>query len=289
MTTFETALQQSTLEIKRYTADFTNDLPTGGTVASGTTTHTPPSGGASTPTISVSSPYVYATLPAQAVLGLHYLDILATFSDGQKAEQRIPIEVVYPSPTARVGMADLISELRMMADCGADDYTIAGVPFWTDAQLQKILDNHRTELKWEEMTAQEEGDGTYLDYSIGYGNLEQTTGGTAIFIVQDLNGAAVSSSSYSVDYARGVVTFNADTTGTAYYVTGRYYDMQGAAAEVWRKKQGHYASAVDFSTKVHNIRRSQLWEHAKERAEHYESLSSGGFGTMQVIRSDMDE
>jgi hypothetical protein len=289
MSTFENSLSQSTNEIKTYTIDFTNDLPSGGTVTAGTATHIPPSGSVSSVSCSATSPYLYATLGVQAVTGVHYLDILATFSNGDKSAVRVPVNVVYPAATARSGMAELITELRGMCDAGADDYSIAGFPYWSDAQLQRILDNHRTDLKWVEMEAQEEADLTYVDYVIYSGNLEQTTGGTAIFIVQDVHGAAVTSPTYTVDYLRGVVTFDSDTTGTPYWVTARSYDLQGAAAEVWRRKQSHYAAAVDFSTKVHNIRRSQLYEHAKERAEYFEARGEGGFGTVSIMRSDTDD
>lgn len=289
MATFADSLQQATNEIKTYTIDFTNDLPTGGTISAGTVTHTPPSGSASTPTVSVTSPYVYATLGIQSVPGVHYLDILATFSDSDKSAVRVPINVVYPAVTARSGMADIISDLRGICDASIGDYEISGVPFWTDAQLQRILDKHRTELKWVEMEAQEEASGAYLEYSIGYGNLEATTGGTAIFIVQDINGATIASSEYSVDYLRGVVTFTSDTSGTAYYVTGRFFDIEGAAAEVWQMKLGHYSGAVDFTTKGHTINRSQLYDHAKEMVAKYEAKGSGGFGTMSVFRSDTDD
>lgn len=59
MALFATNQTQATGEIRTYTIDYTDDLPTGGTVSSGTATHTPPSGSASTVTVSVSSPYVY--------------------------------------------------------------------------------------------------------------------------------------------------------------------------------------------------------------------------------------
>jgi hypothetical protein len=289
MATLESPQLQATSEIKTYTVDFTDELPSGGTVTAGTATHIPPSGAVSTVTVTVSNPYLYATLPAQSVVGSHYLDILATFNDGQKSAVRLPINVVYPSTPARSGMVDLLSDLRAMTDTGPDEYSVAGVPYWSDAQLQRILDRHRTELKWVEMEAQEEGDGSFLEYVIGAGNIEQTTGGTAIFFVQDVNGSTISSSLYTVDYVRGVVTFASDTAGTSYFATGRSYDLNGASAEVWRMKQSHYAGAVDFSTKVHNISRSQLFEHAKEMCEYFSALGNAGFGTMDVMRSDTDE
>lgn len=290
MATYSQAQNQSTLEAYTYTVDFTNDLPTAGTVTAGTAVHTPPSGAASAITTSVTSPYVYVSVPAQTVTGIHWVDVLATINNDitNTASVRIPIQIVYPSPVARTGMADLITELREMTDSGVNDYTIAGVPYWTDAQLQNALDNHRTDVKWLEMTAQEEADLSYYDYSIGYGNFEQTTGGTAIFIVQDLNGATVTAS-YAVDYRRGVVTFASDTDGASYYVTGRSYDLNAAAAEVWRKKQSHYHTAVNFSTDNHRIDRNQLYEHAKEMVQYFELQSTGAISSMAFFRGDTDD
>lgn len=190
---------------------------------------------------------------------------------------------------ARDGMTSIISDLRSMTETGVDDYRVNNISYWSNDQLQRILDNNRTDLKWSAMTAYEEGDGSYYDYSIGYGNLETTTGGTAIFIVQDLNGANVSSASYSVDYMRGVVTFTTDTTGTDYWVTGRSYDLNGAAAEVWERKLSHYSRAVDFSTDGHNISRDQLYQHAKEMAQRFTVKSSGGFTSIEMARSDTDD
>jgi hypothetical protein len=224
---------------------------------------------------------------------VHYVDVLATFSNSDKSPVRIEVNVVYPTATARSGMGDLISELRSMANAGASDYTVAGVPYWTDAQLQRILDNHRVDLRWNEMetmpgTPDGSGDLDYLEYSIGYGNLEQTTGGTAIFMVQDINGNAVDASEYSVDYQRGVVTFNADTEGFTYWVTARSYDLEGAAGDVWKRKQGHYHTAINFSSDNNSMSREALYQHAKEMADFYSSLGEEGMTTVDVMRSDTD-
>jgi hypothetical protein len=289
MATFESGQNNSTNEIKTFTVDYTDDLPTGGTVTAGTATHIPPSGSISNVSVSVSSPYLYATLPAQTVKGLHYIDVLGTFNNNDISSVRIPVYIGYPDVLARTGMVDLISELRELTDSNVDDYTIAGVPYWSDKQLEKILDNNRTDLKWVETEAQAEGDGSYLDYAIGFGNLEQTTGGTAIFMVQDVDGASISSALYSVDYKRGVVTFATDTDNTTYWVTGRSYDLNGAAAEVWRRKLAHYHTAVNFKTDNTSIDRRQLYENAKEMCEYFEGLSSGGFATISVLRNDTDD
>ena len=292
MATYAQDVNQSTDEIHTYTIDYTNDLPSGGSVSSGTATHTPPSGSASSVSVSVSSPYVYATLPAQTVTGVHYVDVVATFSDSDTSAVRIPVNIVYPSATARVGMSANILEFRGMVDAAADAYTIAGVPYWTDAQLQDVLDLYRTDVVFEQLQSYPYrvagGSLSYTDYRSAYGFYEQTTGGTSIFYVQDSTGSAIGSANYTPDYRRGVVLFSADQAGTVYYLTGRSYDLNAAAADVWRKKAAHFAStAFNFSTDNHRIDRSQLHRHALEMAEYWEGKSGDSVQMVDMSRSDI--
>jgi hypothetical protein len=84
---------QGSTEIKVYPCDFTGELLTGVTVASATATHTPPSGAATSPTVTVSSPYVYVTAGTLTALGVHYVSVLATLTNGEKAEIVMVISV----------------------------------------------------------------------------------------------------------------------------------------------------------------------------------------------------
>ena len=86
---------QSTSEVRTYYLDFTDDLPTGVTVSSATSTHTPPSGAAVTPTCSVSSPDVAVTVPALTVQGVHHVKVLATLSNSDVSEMLLIIPVRY--------------------------------------------------------------------------------------------------------------------------------------------------------------------------------------------------
>lgn len=293
MATYASQLQQSTTEVKTYTIDFTNDLPSGGSVTAGTATHTPPSGSAGTVTVSVTSPYVYATLPAQSVTGVHYIDVLATFSDSDKSAVRVPINVVYPTATARSGMTTLISELRGMTEAGPADYTIAGVPYWSDAQMQDILDIHRTDIIFEELTPYPYqiagGSISYQEYRSGYGYLEATTGGTSILYLQEGTGSTIGSANYTTDARRGVFVFSADQEGTAYYLTGRSYDLQASAADMWRRKAAHYApTSFNFSTDNHSVSKEQVYSHCIQMAEYFEGKGGQSIVEVQLIRGDME-
>lgn len=86
--------KQSKAEIRQWDFDFNPDLPTGVTVASATATHIPPSGVATTPVVgSIVGNVVPVKLGVLGVMGTHYLDVLATLSDGEKSNIRLKILV----------------------------------------------------------------------------------------------------------------------------------------------------------------------------------------------------
>lgn len=192
--------------------------------------------------------------------------------------------------TARSGMASLILELRGMTSAGTADYTVAGAAYWTDDQLQAILDKHRTEVVSDQLVHINEYQGGALSvtrYYSHFGNFEQTTGGTAIFVLQDGTHNAVASSEYAVDYTRGEITFDAPTGGLPYYLTGRSYDLNRAAADVWTQKAGQVAIA-SFSWSTDNMRvdKSGLRKEAVDMAQYYRGLA--GPTSIDLNRSDTD-
>jgi hypothetical protein len=193
--------------------------------------------------------------------------------------------------SARSGMANIILTLRGLCDASTADATIGTVAYWSDNQLQDILDMHRIDI-WREPLAIIEtyaGSGTiqYLDYQSEYTNWEETTGGSEIFIVEDSDGDFISSDDYSVDYPRGHITFDADTLGTVYYLTGRTYDLNAAASDVWTRKAGLYASSFSFSTDNHRIDKGALINNAMRMASFYASKSAPFVTT--IYRGDIDD
>ena len=120
-----------------------------------------------------------------------------------------------------------------------------------------------------------------MEYYIGAGNLE---GGTVYFSVENGVGVAYGTALYSVDYARGIITFAADNAGGAVSVTGRSYDLNAAAADLWRQKAASVAQAYDFSTDNHRMSRSQMMKQCLQMAEMYEGM--GGVTANKIERND---
>ena len=189
---------------------------------------------------------------------------------------------------ARATMADLITQMRGMSNAGTADYTVNGSAYWTDDQVQEVMERYRVDVnRIELMPVPKHVDGSeleYYDYHSGMQWLEQTDGGTAVFVVENAEGEDQGTALWSADYNRGVVTFAADQGGTAYFLTGRRYDLNRAAADMWRMKAAHYATAYDFSTDNHSMKRSQLISNAFQMADMYERNAPMNVVTM--YRSD---
>lgn len=193
---------------------------------------------------------------------------------------------------SRNTLAELRGILRGMTEAGTADWTLGTAVFWDNDQLDTILDRYREDEINELLTpfpiVGVGGTSLYYEYRMSEGNFEQTSGGTAIFWIQDSTYATVGTANYTVDYLRGVVTFANDTAGSTYYYNGRTYDLNGAAADIWRKKASHYHTAFNFSTDNHKVDREAIYKHCVQMAEMYESMGEESVTTMRVIRSDTD-
>lgn len=190
---------------------------------------------------------------------------------------------------SRSTLSAVIEDLRGMTDAGPADYNIGTAVYWDDNQLTAVLDRHRCDFHHEQLQSVTDwvGGGTvqYREYRSQHTNLEQTDGGTALFFVEDSTGANVGTAAWSADYKAGVITFTADTYGTAYFLTGRAYDLNAAAADVWRMKAANVAKYYDFSTDNHSLSRSQMHRQFLEQAQYYTNMAPAR--TISVVRGDL--
>ncbi len=194
--------------------------------------------------------------------------------------------------TARSGMAEIITQVRQLAAVGEDDYIIAYSTYWSDDQLQTVLDRVRVEI-WREPVQpipllNTGGTTEYKEYRLPWTWLEQTTGGSVIFTLTNASGALIGTANYTVDYQYGRVSFGATQAGSARYVTARSYDVYEAAARVWEQKAGHVAQKYDFSADGASFKASQERANYLAMAQQMRSQSnSGGLTTGRMQRDDV--
>lgn len=168
---------------------------------------------------------------------------------------------------ARSGMSNLLSRLRRMVDD-------SGSVVWTDDDhLQDVLDGHRVDVHEETLSVHPQamaGSTVYHVYDSAWGNFEEAASGTSAWRVYDSDGTAQSTATYTADYIRGRLHFTADQEGSARYLIGRSYDLDGAAADLWRERASLVHSYYDFDADGQKMSRSQWFEHCWRMAERYE-------------------
>lgn len=193
--------------------------------------------------------------------------------------------------TARNGMSNLITTLRGMTNAGTADYTVSSATFWSDDQLQTVLDRYATPIRDEPLRAipvMEDGSTVYYDYQSRARFYESTDGGTAVFVIKDINGTAQGTADWSADYERGLITFVSDTKGSAFYLTGRSYDVYAAAADVWYQKAAHASEMIDFSTDGHSIKRAHIATMCMKMAQRYEGMATTAIANpVEMCRGDL--
>lgn len=190
---------------------------------------------------------------------------------------------------ARTGMQTLIDTVRGYANAAPDEWEVTSdssiVTYWDDEEIQRVLDRHKVEYIHALMDAQptyESGTPVYKQYLLNATNIES---GTAVFKIEDVDGTV---SGYTMDYARGVATFATDQAGKVYWWSGFAYDLDAAAADIWRMKASHVAGLVDFSTDGHSVKRSQQAQQYLTMAGYYQQRSaSEGIMTAKIVRDDL--
>ena len=190
---------------------------------------------------------------------------------------------------ARAGMGSVISDLRLMTDAGTAEHSVDGVTYYDDDQIQRILDEYRRDIYREPMQMAEDwqaGSAQYRNYYWSQGAVEQTTGGTAIWYITDGQGSVIGSANYSVDYDAQQVVFSANTLGSVRYLTYRSYDLNRAAARVWKDKAAHVADRFDVKTDNHDLKRSQLGMKYMQNAQAY--LKAAQPFNVRMVREDLN-
>lgn len=198
--------------------------------------------------------------------------------------------------TARAGMANLITRLRGMTAAGTAEYTIADTPWFSDAQLQDVLDGGATLLEWQPLDWKPDtipGDVEYHRAYIYVRDLEEATSGTTNWIVRDSTGLEVGTAQYTINYVTGEIRFPADTGGTALYLTGRSCDIYAAAADVWQQRCALMAlNAYDVQSDAQRFSRSQAMANAvrmeaQMRQRAGQNIHRGALQMGRMVRTDL--
>jgi hypothetical protein len=175
-------------------------------------------------------------------------------------------------------MALIIAQLRTMTDAEESEVTVNDVAYWTDVQLQEILDHSSTDVLDVDLTSvpfRESGTITYKRYYIPDTVPSQWLERDAALEVVDVLGNLISSSNYTYYPGRRLIEFTADTGGTSYRLRGLMFNMNAAASEVWKQKAAHRAELVEWKAGPHAVREDDMYQHCLQMAQFYSTKASG--------------
>ncbi len=170
--------------------------------------------------------------------------------------------------TYRATCADLVARLRRYAG------DTSSPQFFTDDDLQDILDRHRIAWRqWEltpERTMTQGGIYNFTDYfARGEGGTWQIGDWEQGYVLQWGDWSILTPA--TADENTGHWTFSLPPPGQIppVFITGYSYDLAGAAAECWERRAAALFEKFDASAQGMNARRSQMYDHCCDRAEHF--------------------
>lgn len=192
---------------------------------------------------------------------------------------------------SRGGMATIITRVRELCELGTADYSVAGATYWTDDQVQSVLDQERTYLAGVALLPKGrplDSDTEYKRYELPLDNCEGTAEGTAIFELVLSDGSDIpydGTPPWTFDENDMAFVFGQDTEGTAYYWTGFTYNVNEACRMIWARKASHYFTAINFAADGARFDRKALHAHCLKMAEFFGDEQ--GMKVSEFQRSDL--
>jgi hypothetical protein len=180
-----------------------------------------------------------------------------------------------------------------MTNSGA---AVTSTPYFSDTELQDVLDGQVTFIRNERMPWLSETDTSgvpvYYECKGPYRDIEGTASGTAYWTLKTSTGALITSG-FTQDGINGLIRFTADQGGTAYYLTARSYDLNAAAADVLMQRAAYFSDWYSFAGDGQKFERQQAYEQSIKmievfRARTGQNIQRGGMQSNVFLRTDIN-
>lgn len=176
----------------------------------------------------------------------------------------------------RETLSDLVAQLRLMIN-----EPEGSSPAFSDDVIADALDNNSVFSDYVSLVPRPEivnGVTQYKVFEARHRNWEANA--------QLVNGSYEVITASTCDYKRGLFTFEL-SQGLPVMIYGTYFDLNGAAAELWGMKASIYADQFDQSVDGGNFSLSQKYDHALSKQKEFSRLSVKGAGMTLLRRVDV--
>lgn len=179
--------------------------------------------------------------------------------------------------TTRTSVDYIIAEVRRLTGAGTAEYTVDSTSYFTDEQIERILDSRRERLARHEVIYEpqlSEGGGTtvYKNARIGFAWVEDSSS-TADFMITDSQGSIIGTTSYTFSPEDGFIQFTADQQGSSRYVTAWVHNPYKAAVDVLTSWASELARQPDFATDNMRVWRSKKHDAVQKQLETLKAMA----------------
>lgn len=195
---------------------------------------------------------------------------------------------------ARETTAYLIAEVRRLTGAGTAEYAVDSTSYFTDNQIEQVLDSRRIRLARVPINYEYELSGGTTIYTkgyVGYKWLEGTTsGGTAGFIISNSQGSVIAGTLYTLSPEDGYVEFTADQHGSLRYVTGWIHNPYKAAVDILTSWIIELGKQVDWASDNMRVNRGQKAKALRGQIDLLKEMGNmaPNLMTVEMYRPDID-
>ncbi len=186
--------------------------------------------------------------------------------------------------TTRAGAAYIIAEVRRLAGAGTAEYEIVAqtgstVTYYTDEQIERILDSRRIRMARHQLLYEPElstgGTSVYQHAKVGFAWVEDESAGGSNndMNITDNQGAIIGTADYSFSAEDGYVSFGADQAGSARYMTGWIHNPYKAAVDVLTSWLNELVKKPDFQTDNMRVWRSNRADAVRRQIEDLKEIA----------------
>ncbi len=171
----------------------------------------------------------------------------------------------------RTGMTSLVSHLRQQSDASTTD-VFNGVTYWTDDQLQDILDLHSQ--GYQQLPLTKLGSYDNVSYQLTLTLPYWVEGEFSIYV----SGTTTEeTTTFTYNHLTHEITFDSDVTDRELVAFAKTYVMTEAIADVWNQKAQHRYNFITSKAGSHRFEADQVYEHCVERANYWRNLRVRSF------------
>jgi hypothetical protein len=169
-------------------------------------------------------------------------------------------------------MTSLVSHLRQQSDAAPETDVFNGVTYWTDQQLQDVLDTNF--YGWKQLPMEKLGLYDNVSYTL---TLTMPYWVESDFKIYVSGSTTEETTTYTYNPFTHEITFDSDVSDRELIAFAKVYVMTEAIADVWNQKAQHRFDFITSKAGSHRFEADQVHQHCVDRANYWRNMRVRSF------------